>query len=158
MCVGRASCLTQSVLTHVSVRVSVSQQSAMSDTKCQFQGTETPPPPLNCICKAEGSKEEYGDYYHVSEFQRGRWRKTQTRDEQLYSREGSITKYADLLCVCVCWVCVWVGACDRKVARGDAAPLEETENCHNLHLQHSLVSFSYSGAVSLFQGGSSLFF
>lgn len=45
MCVGRASCLTQSVLTHVSVRVSVSQQSAMSDTKCQFQGTETPPPP-----------------------------------------------------------------------------------------------------------------
>lgn len=44
MCVGRASCLTQSVLTHVSVRVSVSQQSAMSDTKCQFQGTETPPP------------------------------------------------------------------------------------------------------------------
>lgn len=79
----------------------------MSDTKCQFQGTETPPhPPLNCICKAEGSKEEYGDYYHVSEFQRGRWRKTQTRDEQLYSREDSITKYADLLCVCVLGVCV----------------------------------------------------
>lgn len=34
VCVG---CLTQSVRAHVSVRVSVSQQSAMSDTKCQFQ-------------------------------------------------------------------------------------------------------------------------
>lgn len=49
MCVGRASCLTQSVLTHVSVRVSVSQQSAMSDTKCQFQGTETPPTPHSIV-------------------------------------------------------------------------------------------------------------
>lgn len=99
VCVGRVSCLTQSVQAHVSVRVSVSQQSDMSDTKCQFQGTKS----LYffaSISYVELKETDCGGYFCMSGCQ-GR-KMTIIQQGRLYYKNMLMC----LACVCMC-VCMW---------------------------------------------------
>ena len=105
VCFGRVSCLTQSVQAHVSVRVSVSQQSAMSDTKCQFRGTKSLFFPLfHFLCRAQGkrSQRDRGGFYCTSRCQGGRQREIMDRDKQL--EQGRLKN------MLMCYVCGYVGS------------------------------------------------
>lgn len=57
-----------------------------------------------------------------------------------------------MCCECMC-VHACADACGRKVTHGDAVPLEETENCHNLHLKRSLFLPVFASGTLFQQGG-----
>lgn len=113
----------------------------MSDTKCQSDLSFFfffLPPGQRVVLKETNHRENVEVTTVGASVSRG--------DDNCKAEEDSTTKYAEVLCACVC-------SCDSMVTHGDAIPLEETENCHNVHLKHSL-SPSLPLWLSAFQQGS----